>query len=259
MNNKELKKFLSDSSWKFSKNEVESMLEKELEKEPENIDTEFVDICLDYLTEYDCKANQKVRKPNKKFKFTKLIAAVIIIVATVSISLTAYAKANNLRISDILVSWFSDYIVIDYNSKEDTTNTVSQTSRNSNDNSEWEKYLINSGFDNLHLPKSFYNQTFSTPQLYEDDGETVVDFSNKKYDIQIVKYNKKEDVMKREIAGEFQKSEKITVNGIDIYLFENTKNSNTITYVSYKAENTEYFIECKSNLKSAKEIFTETE
>ena len=39
--------------------------------------------------------------------------------------------------------------------------------------------------------------------------------------------------MKREIAGEFQESEKITVNGIDIYLLENTKNSNIVLLISY--------------------------
>ncbi len=48
----DFKKFLDDKSWDYNKNTIEQMMEKELEKEPEEINMEFVDACMNYLTGY---------------------------------------------------------------------------------------------------------------------------------------------------------------------------------------------------------------
>lgn len=259
MNTKNFKKFLKDSGWNFNKHDIESIMDKELEKDPNEIDTELVDACLEFLTESNRKSTEIQKKSIKKIKFVKLFAAAIIIVLAVSLSLTAYAKANNINISDALVSWFSNYIVIDYHSKKDTKDTTSQPTQKTSETLQWENFLNENGFENLYLPRSFYSQNFSKPQLYKDETETAADFANDKFDIQIIKYNSEKDIMNREIPGKFKNSEKITVNNTDIYLFESTESKSTITYVSYKVGKTEYYIECNSDLATTKAVFSEIE
>lgn len=52
MNDNDFKAFIADNSWELNKKTIEDMMEKELKKEPEDIDLDFVDACMNCLTGY---------------------------------------------------------------------------------------------------------------------------------------------------------------------------------------------------------------
>jgi hypothetical protein len=52
MNNNDFKAFIEDESWEINKKTIEVMMEKELEKEVQEINIDFVDACMNYLAGY---------------------------------------------------------------------------------------------------------------------------------------------------------------------------------------------------------------
>lgn len=112
MNDKDFKAFINDQSWELNKKTIEAMMEKELEKDVQEINVDFVDACMNYLAGYSIvntpQEKGKVINKNKKkrIKFSRIIIAAILVVCSISIGMTVYAKANDMRISDIFVDIF---------------------------------------------------------------------------------------------------------------------------------------------------------
>ena len=52
MNDNDFKAFINDESWELNKKTIEAMMEKELEKDVQEINVDFVDACMNYLAGY---------------------------------------------------------------------------------------------------------------------------------------------------------------------------------------------------------------
>ena len=63
MNDKDFKAFINDQSWELNKKTIEAMMEKELEKDVQEINVDFVDACMNYLAGYSI-----VNTPQEKGK-----------------------------------------------------------------------------------------------------------------------------------------------------------------------------------------------
>jgi len=94
MNKKILKEILKTESVSFSYEEIQQILDEELEKSADEMDTQLIDLCIDVLSR-EKAPEQKEEKKHKKISPKKLllIAAVISIIAALAIPVTAQIPA----------------------------------------------------------------------------------------------------------------------------------------------------------------------
>lgn len=140
MTKETLMKILNEKSMSFSEKEIHDMMDAELEKSPEEMDTHFVDLCLDvldgkygegyYVTDRENTENAdkddeakkaELRKKRLKISRNLLIAAVVTTILT--FSATAGAKAVFVNADENLVTYITNHFNIDLkqNAMEDDT------------------------------------------------------------------------------------------------------------------------------------------
>lgn len=263
----DFKKFLDDKSWDYNKNTIEQMMEKELEKEPEEINMEFVDACMNYLTGYSNNdapkekdkviVNENNIHKNKRIRFSRILIAAAIALIVVSVSVTVYAKANNLKMSDVFVNMFSDHATIDY-SEKNTTNDEATTAYNE---SNLYKELQEGGIENIVLPSQLYSAKYEDIEWNNDFTEISANFisqiDNEKFGVTIETFTEEKWIQNPDIQGEFTNSKKVTVDGIDVYLFEREGNSKKVnTTISYQIDLTQYDIACYYSIEQAENFIT---
>ena len=166
MTKETLKKILNEKSMSFSEKEIHNMMDAELEKSPEEMDTHFVDLCLDVLdgkygegyyvtdrentesADKDEKAKKaELRKKRLKISRNLLIAAVVTTILT--FSATAGAKAVFVNADENLVTYITNHFNIDLKQnamEDDTLNIVDD--------------LHTDGIENVVLPSAIVNDEY---------------------------------------------------------------------------------------------------
>ena len=199
MTKETLIKILSEKSMPFSEKEIHEMLDAELEKDPAEMDTDFVDLCLDVLdgkygegyyvedddnddnnsgsadkdTDTDNGAEDKKDKPNKKkIKFGKALLIAAVITVTLACSITAGAKLVQINASDDTVTYNGDHFSINLNGKdaENTVEDIVQT-------------LTQDGIENVVLPSAILNDDYVIKDYQSSDNNLNFMFESNKSDI----------------------------------------------------------------------------
>lgn len=254
----ELKRFLDDMTWDYSKEEIEQIMESELQKKPEDIDMELVDTCMNYLIECseqktpDIKDNSAVSK--KRIKLSRILVAAVIVVLCLSIGITAYAKIDFASLSDKFVQMFSDHATIEYSNKDITEQTTSV------EESKLYKELEDGGIKNIVLPAEFYSAPYENVSWTNDSALTEVEFIVELNDLKVVTrittFTDEKWIANSDIRGGFTASKQLEVNGMDVYLFErdgnNSKEINTT--ISYQVGLTQYDIYCNCDIGQAEQF-----
>lgn len=256
MNNNDLKAFINDESWEINKETIEAMMEKELEKEVQEINMDFVDACMNYLTRYSIvntpKGKVKVINGEKKkrIKFSRIMIAAIIVVFSISISMTVYAKANDMHISDVFVNIFGNKAVIKYSDKD----LLQKYSNNLNGNELYDE-LEAEGIGNIMLPFDLYYTPYKiiAKEFDEISKTVVVEFENN-IQVKLKEFKQETNIKDLEIEGTFISSKQIRINNTDIYLFESQNNNIMQTLISYQIEMTQYLIVIADDIASAEEF-----
>lgn len=264
-------KFLKDSSWDLSREEVERLMDEELEKEPDKIDAEFVDACLDYLTEgenlpemsdglfqkimEECSApaNIEVVKKTKRksFKLKPILVAAAAAALLAVGSVTAYA-AYSPSFKDAVVSFFSDHASINYSGK----NFGEKSAPVPKEDKKLYKELKDGGINDIVLPDELYDMKYKKLNWQNDDVKKYVEikYPEKKIVLTILSFKDEKFVPNLDIQGKFTDSQKTVVNGVDVYLFERSgDNSEKVnTTISYQIGLTQYDINGNFNIDQAK-------
>lgn len=255
MNELDFKRFLEDKSWDYSKEEIEQLMEEELLKEPEDINMEFVDACMSYLTGGDYKTPEKVKvlpKENKKrVKPKKLFIAAVAAVLSITASITAFAAAG--YIDAPFVNLFTDHAAIDY-SEKDSEEETAVTERES---TELYNELARGGIADVFLPSQLYDMEHEAPVWQNNDTvkSVVVNYSDDMY-LMIQSFTDEKWVINPDIMGDNMDCETVNVNGVDVYLLEEkgTFSWQTKTTISYEIGLTQYSITCKMTMSEAKDF-----
>lgn len=185
MTKETLKKILSEKSMSFSEKEIHDMMDAELEKSPEEMDTHFVDLCLDvldgkygegyYVTDRENTENAdkdeeakkaELRKKRLKISRNLLIAAVVTTILT--FSATAGAKAVFVNADENLVTYITNHFNIDLKQnamEDDTLNIVDD--------------LHTDGIENVVLPSAIVNDEYVVSNYNHFDNCTNFDIENK--------------------------------------------------------------------------------
>lgn len=267
MTKETLIKILSEKSMPFSEKEIHEMLDAELEKDPAEMDTDFVDLCLDVLdgkygegyyveddnnddnnsgsadkdTDTDNGAEDKKDKPNKKkIKFGKALLIAAVITVTLACSITAGAKLVQINASDDTVTYNGDHFSINLNGKdaENTVEDIVQT-------------LTEDGIENVVLPSAILNDDYVIRDYNNSENTVSFHFESNTSeiygDIIINKYGDKFNFSngQAEVNEEYYSAEEINVNGFKILTLE-SDNLITLIYVDTVNEYTITLHNCDS-------------
>lgn len=260
MTKETLIKILSEKSMPFSEKEIHEMLDAELEKDPAEMDTDFVDLCLDVLdgkygegyyvedddnddnnsgsadkdTDTDNGAEDKKDKPNKKkIKFGKALLIAAVITVTLACSITAGAKLVQINASDDTVTYNGDHFSINLNGKdaENTVEDIVQT-------------LTEDGIENVVLPSAILNDEYVIKDYQSSDNNLNFMFESNKSDIygtvDIIIYDDKFNFStgQADVNNEYYSAEEINSNGFNILKFE----SDSLITLIYVVDNDEYTV-----------------
>lgn len=223
---------LEEDSMILTEKQLWEMIDEELAKDPSEMDTDLVDLCLDALDgKFD---DEEIRQLNsrKRLRPGKILLVAAVIVLILGISLPVCAKHLNLNTGEGVVNYTGDHFKVNMTSSQ---NSVDVLSKLENEN-------INAIIPN-ELLKSEY--IYDNYRVHNDSNEFktyAVDFGNKDFagTITINKYNDDYDFLNgQNFANEdFEDFEQITKNNIEILVF----GDNETSYIYYIVDNMEYSI-----------------
>lgn len=240
MNKEILYEILNSKSETLSSTEIESILNDELDKSPQEMDTDLVDLCLEALNTVDEK---KLNKRKRKLNISKALIAAVVFVTVIVISIPVCAKFLNIDVPDGIVSLYRECLHIDISPEVDINYIIDQFEQN--------------GIDNVVLPEIVFDRnTVISNYSHTDDSNTIeanFDFENVDVigRITVEKYNNYDFFIgKSEVTTDFENIEYVDHNGIEILVFS----KDNLSYISYSMDNIDYSIVLHSDFETAYQI-----
>lgn len=271
-----IRNLLTSEPLTVSEAELEETMNEELEKEPEDMDTDLVDFCVDTLTQIRSGMLQPItkqaetktekaspvtevaKKPEqtgarknrrrRNIRRTLLVAAIITILSTMTI--TVLADENRFHFSDSVVSFFEDVARVDFKKSKNENNTEPSNPADSGLVAE----LAEHGITSVHLPQALLNGDWEQDGeiTYKNDSTTKYAFiafknGNNQASVNVVQGS---DISQENNIPRPQSGEMIVVNGRDVFIFQQEKYS----HITYFDGNTKYAIYVECEVKQAVEI-----
>lgn len=235
MNDSTLKEVLKVNFLSFSKEEIENIMEEELEKAPEEMDTELIDMCLNVLTgEPKEKADENLaaspavsEKKAKRINFKKGILVAAIITLLISIAIPVSANVFNIDVSENILKIYEKFFDLDFEREIQ--------------NKDLFIILSEHELNDIILPLYLYDHCeVSGFEKVKDDFATQVHFNflDKENDIsgwvRMDSMENEMDFLNGEglVEGQYEEIKQLTVNGINIIVFSENNNCFIVYYVN---------------------------
>ncbi len=239
MNKEILYEILNAKSESFSSAEIEAILNDELDKSPEEMDTDLVDLCLDALNTVD---EEKVNKRKRKIKIGRILLAAVIFITAVGICIPVCAKFFNIHVPEGIVTFYGDYFYVDISNESGIKDISARLQRD--------------GLDDVVLPETMFDpETLITDYNYENNSNPKFEFSFKNDNVNgyvmIEKYDEYDFFSgKGKVSSEFENVEYFDVNGISVLVFGNDDQS----FIYYAVDKIDYSIFLNCDYKTACQI-----
>lgn len=238
-----LKEILEEKEMKFTVADINALMDAELEKSPEEMNTGLVDLCADVLNEvYNNREKTPEKAPAKrKIKAKKLLLVAAVAALLSVIAIPAGARFMPSEAADKIVDFCYDHFKINLRSEEDTTAPYMGESDLVNG-------LIVESLHTLKLPEALlgdeYEKTVKTQ--VSDFAEIIyIDFNDTDTQISglamITQYkNDKVEISNGvgNVPSDHKYFKQITVNDTDVLVFGYDEQ----IYIKYTSGNTEYEI-----------------
>lgn len=252
-----LEKFISDINTQLPLEEIEALMNAEVEKPEEEMDTELVDMCALILAKaynpgYEDKKPEKMyrpwedvsaaedKKPQKKaipFRRVLIIAAAVVIFFAVAIP--AGAQLFRSKVSDGTVQFYDTFFKIALNKDEPTT-AKGKDSVNE---------MIVDNLDSFLLPEALRSDEYEKTAQLTQDGYTTVFYINVVNSVQnisgtvmITQYNNPNHDMTNGQANipdsTYRYFKQLVINNREVIVFGNGEKS----YINYTDGATNYEI-----------------
>ena len=235
MNDSTLKEVLKVNFLSFSKEEIENIMEEELEKAPEEMDTELIDMCLDILmgepnekADEDLAASPAVSdKKAKRINFKKGILVAAIITLLLSIAIPVSANVFNINVSENILKIYDKFFELDLTDKKQGERL--------------DYLLAENDLQQLVLPQFLFTQCeISGFESVNEELNTHIyfDFVEKENNIngrvKLDLMGTKMDFLNGEMLfnGLYEEVKQLTVNGIDVVVFSENNNCFIIYYIN---------------------------
>lgn len=240
MNKEILYEILNSKSETLSSAEIESILNEELDKSPQEMDTDLVDLCLEALNSVDEK---KLNNRKKKYRLSKILIAAALFALIIGISIPVCAKYLNVNVPQGIVTLYKECFNIDLSTDKKVDNISKQ--------------LIADGLDDAALPDILFSNDTSIFDYYHDNNSSNFNFEfsyeNKKINgsVTIEKYNEYDFFTgQSKVVSDFDNVEQLNQNGNMVIVFS----KDDLSYINYSVDKIEYNIVLDSNYEVACEI-----
>lgn len=234
---------LEEDSMIFTEKELWEMIDEELAKDPSEMDTDLVDLCLDALDgKFDDEEIERINT-RKRLRPGKILLVAAVIVLILGISLPVCAKHLNLNTGEGVVHYTGDHFNVNMVSSQNSVDVLSQL-KNEDINAVIPNELLKSeySFDNYRI---YDRQSYKT---------YAVDFENKDITgtITINNYNKNYNFAngKNFADEEYESFKQISKDDKEILVFGDDETSN----IYYVVNNIEYIIVINSDYSTAYNI-----
>lgn len=237
---------LKEESMIFTEKELMEMIDEELAKDPDEMDTDLIDLCLNALDgKYD---DDEIRQLNsssrKRIKLSKVLLIAAIIAAILGCTIPVCAKYLDLNVAAGTVNVTNDHFEVDMRSSDSGVDVLSQL----------EKEKLNPVIPN-ELLKSEY--VYDNYRVYDKENYRktyTLDFKSKDVKGSITIHHYSEDysflVGKNFANEEYEIFKQITKEDKDILVFGDDETSS----IYYIIGNTEYIITINSDFSVAYNI-----
>lgn len=227
---------LEEDSMIFTEKELWEMIDEELAKDPSEMDTDLVDLCLDALDgKFDDEEIERINT-RKRLRPGKILLVAAVIVLILGISLPVCAKHLNLNTGEGVVHYTGDHFRVNMVSSQNSVDVLSQL----------ENEDINAVIPSELLKSEFVYDNYQVDYKNSNSKTYYVEFESKdiKGSITINNYiDNSEFLAGKNFADEdFENFEEFSKNGNDILVFGDKETS----YIYYVFDNTEYniLLEC---------------
>lgn len=237
MNKEILYEILNSESECLTTAEIDGILNEELDKSADEMDTDLVDLCLEALSTVDQK---QLNKKKRKLNFTKLLVAAIIFVLLVGIGIPVCARFFSINVPEGIVSFYDDCFSIDISKDEGVSDILAQ--------------LQQDGVSDAVLPKVIFSPDTVVSDYHSGSDNSIdVEFSFTNGDIYGYVSLKNYDDLgfdNDKATVEFEKVNEFNVNGNSVLVFGN----NEFSYIYYCKDGIAYDISVNCDYETACQI-----
>ena len=230
ISDKELLLLLNDESLDSSSEaRLQTLLDEELEKSEEKMDTDLIEYCLNALQQLEAKKqssanNEKTDKSNGKIKthrFRKILmlAAIISVLIAVTGAISASAFIPNIKSFNEFIQFWGDHILISFTDSNDKADDYKLLG------SELAKELSNNGFDPVLLPEVLLSDAYRIYDIEYQTGDAVssvtirFEYNKKKLKLFIDKYAYEYMMGESDYLHVTGEIHQVDVSGISAYVF----------------------------------------
>lgn len=243
---KKLKKMIASDFTDLSNDEIKALIQKEVDKGPDEIDTDYIDLCFELLSIKNNSTNKRKIKLTKSAKV--LLAAAVLMVVFIS-TITVSAQFN-LNIPQKIVQLINGNAEIDYNLENADTTADGYALLDT----DLAKELASYGITPVTLPEEMTKENCKITNfesVSSDDISNVVsidfDYNGQRGWLDIEQMSRELESTGVWSVNDIESGQMIKVNGMDILVFEQENCCSII----YKDNLTTYDISLDCDLKTA--------
>ena len=243
---KKLKKMIASDFTDLSTEEIKALIQKEVDKGPDKLDTDYIDLCFELLSIKSNSTNAK------KVKFTKS-AKVLLIAATlmvVFISTITVSAQFNLNIPEKIVQLINGNAEIDYNLENADTTADGYALLDT----DLAKQIADYGITPVTFPEEMIKENSKITKIKLDMNEDVLkivdidfEYNGQKGSLYIQQISENTGSTGVNTALDIKSGRMINVNGMDVLVFEQENSCS----IRYKDNFTIYDIHLDCNLETA--------
>lgn len=233
MNKDTILEMLNSDSECLSLQEVYNILNEELEKSPEEMDTDLIELCMDAI---ESANSEKVNNKRVKMRIRKALIAAVIFVLVIAFTIPVCAKYFNINVPDGIVEFYDGCFNVDISNKEYVDDILVELEKN--------------GVENPVLPDIMFKNDsiiYNFKAINDSECKTIIfDSQYKKIKIHtlIQEYDSSFDF--KEIQNKLESNTEmldiINKNNVKIIVYSVNNNY----YFEFENNNYHYFIELKN-------------
>ena len=246
LSKKKLKKMIDSDFTDLSTEEIKALIQKEVDKGPDKLDTDYIDLCFELLSIKSNSTNAK------KVKFTKS-AKVLLIAATlmvVFISTITVSAQFNLNIPEKIVQLINGNAEIDYNLENADTTADGYALLDT----DLAKQIADYGITPVTFPEEMIKENSKITKIKLDMNEDVLkivdidfEYNGQKGSLYIQQISENTGSTGVNTVLDIKSGRMINVNGMDVLVFEQENSCS----IRYKDNFTTYDIHLDCNLETA--------
>lgn len=228
LSKKKLKKMIDSDFTDLSTEEIKALIQKEVDKGPDKLDTDYIDLCFELLA---VKGNAKSKRVKFKKPAKVLLVAAALMVVFIS-TVTASAQFN-FDIPQNIAKLIDNNAKIDYNLENADTTSNGYALLDT----DLAKQLADYGITPVTFPEEMIKESCKITKIESissDDISNIVSvdfyYNGQRGWLDIEQMSKELESTGVDTVLDIKSGRMINVNGMDVLVFEHDDNSSSITY-----------------------------